>query len=125
VEKTVLPATLAFLFVAVAASALWFHARMPPNCTDPATIALVRQSLIARDHLPAGTTLDNIRTVAGGLIALRFVCQAQLGGFDPHTLPPGMPLSGLVTYTSQWATGRRRLEVTVELQPLMKWEKVQ
>jgi len=123
--KPVIFFTIALLLSAVAATVLWFHARLPPNCTDPGTIALVRRSLIAHDHLPPSTRLDDIRTVAGGPVALRFVCEALVGGVDPHALPPGTPLPGVVHYTSQLTPDRRRHEVTVNLEPLLKWMPVQ
>ena len=95
-QKAIILGSLAILLAALAASAAWFRARLPPDCADPRTIALVRQSLTTHYHLPATTTLENIRTVAGGWLALRFVCTADLGGFDPHELPQGMPLPGEV-----------------------------
>ncbi|HUB13338.1 MAG TPA: hypothetical protein VMB34_15420 [Acetobacteraceae bacterium] len=123
--KRIVFACLAILLSAVVATLWWFHTRLPPNCTDPGTIALVRQSLIANDDLPATVTLEDIRTVAGGFVALRFVCQAEVGGFDPHHLPPGMPLPGFVHYTSRLTPDRTQHEVSVQLEPLLKWVKVQ
>ncbi len=123
--KAVLLTSLAILLAALAASAAWFRAGLPPNCADPRTVALVRQSLTTRFHMPAAATLENLRTVAGGWLALRFVCTADLSGFDPHALPPGTPLPGQVHYTSRLTPDRSRHEVTVELQPLLTWEKVQ
>jgi hypothetical protein len=123
--KAVMLISLAILIAALAASAAWFRTGLPPNCADPRTVALVHQSLTARFHLPAAATLENIRTVAGGWLALRFVCTADLAGFDPHELPPGTPLPGQLHYTSRLTPDRSRHEVTVELQPLMIWEKVQ
>jgi hypothetical protein len=125
VQKAILLGSLAVLLAAVAASAAWFHSRLPPGCADPRTVALVRQSLTAHYRLPAATTLDNVRTVAGGWMALRFVCTADLTGFDPHELPQGMPLPGQVHYISRLTPDQRRHEVTVELQPLLIWEHAQ
>ncbi|HLY87635.1 MAG TPA: hypothetical protein VKQ27_01500, partial [Acetobacteraceae bacterium] len=42
---------------------------VPPDCSDPRTLALVRQSLLNRFKLPAGVTIDTIRTLAGGYVA--------------------------------------------------------
>ena len=123
--KLVLSGCATVVLAAVAATVLWFHSRVPPNCTDPDTIALVRHSLIAHDHLPSTATLEDIRTVAGGPVALRFVCQALVGGVDPHELPPGMPIPGTVHYTSQLTPDRRHHEVSVDLEPLLKWMQVQ
>jgi len=123
--KPLVLSLLAILLSAVAATVVWYHAHLPPNCTNPDTIALVRRSLIAHDHLPPSATLEDIRTVAGGPVALRFVCQALVGGVDPHALPAGTPLPGVVNYTSQLTADRRRHEVTVSLEPLLKWVPVQ
>jgi hypothetical protein len=123
--KAILLGSLAILLTALAASAAWFRAGLPPNCSDPRTVALVRQSLTTRYHLPQATTLDGIRTVAGGWLALRFVCTADVAGFDPHALPPGTPIPGQVHYTSQLTPDRSRHEVTVALQPLLIWEQAQ
>ena len=123
--KAILFGSLAILFAAVVASAAWFHARVPPGCTDPGTVALVRQSLATHYHLPPATTLANIRTTAGGWLALRFVCTADLTGFDPHALPPGTSIPGQVHYSSRLTPDRRRHEVTVALQPLLIWEQAE
>ena len=124
-QKAILLGSLTILLAALAASAAWFRAGLPPNCADPRTVALVRQSLTTHYHLPPSTTLDNIRTVAGGWLALRFVCTADLAGFDPHELPQGTPLPGQVHFTSRLTPDRSRHEVNVELQPLLIWEKAQ
>jgi hypothetical protein len=125
VRKPIVLGGLAILIAMLAASAAWFRARLPPGCTDPRTVALVRQSLSTHYHLPPATTLENIRTLAGGWLALRFVCTADLAGFDPHDLPQGTPLPGQVHYTSRLTPDQRSHEVTVDLQPLLIWEKVQ
>jgi hypothetical protein len=125
VQKPIVLGGLAILIALLAASAAWFRARLPPGCTDPRTVALVRQSLTTHDHLPAATTLENIRTVAGGWLALRFVCTAGLAGFDPHELPRGAPIPGQVRYTSRLTADLSRHEVTVDLQPLLIWEQAQ
>ncbi|HTW72418.1 MAG TPA: hypothetical protein VME47_21235 [Acetobacteraceae bacterium] len=123
--KLILFLFLGLLVSATAAIVLWFHARRPPNCTNPDTIALVRHSLIADDHLPPSTTLEDIRTIAGGPIAFRFVCEAFVAGVDPNALPPGTPLPGAVHYTSELTPDGRRHEVTVDLEPILKWMPVQ
>jgi hypothetical protein len=120
--KAILFGGLAILVLALTASAAWFRAHLPPNCTDPRTLALVRRSLTTRYQLPPATTLVNIRTVAGGWLALRFVCAADLAGFDPHALAPGAPIPGQIRYTSRLTPDRSRHEVTVELHPVMVWE---
>jgi hypothetical protein len=123
--KALMLASLAALVLTAGGAALWFYAHRPPNCTDPDTVALVHQSLVAHHHLPPSTTLEDIRTIAGGAIAFRFVCTAFIGGFDPHKLPQGTPVPGVVNYTSQLTPDRKRHEVTVEVEPILKWVKVQ
>jgi hypothetical protein len=125
VQKPFLLGGLALLIALLGASAAWFRARLPPDCTDPRTVALVRQSLSTRYHLPSATTLENIRSVAGGWLALRFVCTADLAGFDPHELPQGAPIPGHIRYTSRLTADLGRHEVTVDLQPLLIWEQAQ
>jgi hypothetical protein len=97
----------------------------PSRLRQPGFAPACPQSLTTRYHLPAATTLANIRTVAGGWLALRFVCTADLAGFDPHDLPQGTPLPGEVHYTSQLTPDHSRHEVAVNLQPLLFWEPAQ
>lgn len=123
--KAALLGSVVVVLAAVGASVAWFHARKPPNCTDPDTIALVHRSLIGRYRLPASTRLEDIRTIAGGFFAMRFVCVAELGGFDPHKLPPGTPIPGQVHFVSQLTADQRRHEVTVTLEPALIWVQVQ
>ena len=59
------------------------------------------------------------------MLAFRFVCEAQLAGFDPNALPPGTPVPGSVHYISRLTPDRQRHEVTVSIQPLLIWEQVQ
>ena len=114
--------------VAVLASLAWaigyFRARVPPGCTDARTVALVHQSLVSRFHFPPATELANIRTLAGGWLAIRYACVATLTGFDPRDLPPG-PLPGEVHFTSRLTAGRERHEVSVRIDPVLIWEKVE
>jgi hypothetical protein len=98
---------------------------VPPDCDDPGTLALVRQSLTGRFRLPASVTIENIRTLAGGYVAFRFVCEASLGGIDRRALPDGSPIPGSVHYVSQLMADRRTQEVTVSIQPVLIWERVQ
>jgi hypothetical protein len=96
---------------------------VPPDCRDPRTLALVRQSLTSHFHLPASTRIDNIRMIAGGWLAFRFVCEADLEA-NAAELPPG-PKPGFVNYTSQLTDSGRRQDVTVTVSPLMLWVPVQ
>ena len=123
--KWTLMSGLVAVLLAAGGAALWFHAHRPPNCTDPGTVALVRQDLIERHHLPPATTLEDVRTIAGGAVALRFVCRAFVADVDPHKLAPGTPLPGVVNYTSRLTPDGRRHAVTVEVEPILKWVRVQ
>ncbi len=115
-------AIVAFAVLAV----IWLRIHVvPPDCQDPETLALVRRSLTGRFGLPASVTIDNIETRAGGYVAFRFACEADLHGIDPSDLPAGSPVPGSVYYVSRLTDGGRRHEVTVSIQPLLKLEKVQ
>jgi hypothetical protein len=98
---------------------------VPPDCSDPDTLALVRRSLTGRFQLPQSVTIENIRTLAGGYVAFRFVCEASLGGIDPHALPPGTDIPGSVHYVSRLTPDHRRHEVSVGIQPELIWERLQ
>ena len=115
------------LFVAGAtAIVIWLRIHVvPPDCEDPATLALVRRSLTGRVRLPASVAIDHVETHAGGYVAFRFACQADLHGIDPSDLAPGSPVPGSVYYVSRLRDGGRRHEVTVSILPLLKLEKVQ
>jgi hypothetical protein len=101
---------------------VWFRSNVPPDCADPRTEALVKAALHNRFRLPETIGLARIQTVAGGFLALRFVCEAELEGVDPAALPPG-PIPHDVEYTSQLTDGRQR--ITVSIEPLLRWVKVQ
>jgi hypothetical protein len=115
---------LAALVLGVAAAVI-VHIRrhvVPPDCRDPRTLALVYDSLKNHFHLPESTRIDHIHMLAGGWLAFRFVCEADIE-VNFAELPPG-PKPGFVDYTSQWTNGRRQ-EVTVRVAPLMIWVPVQ
>ncbi len=124
VGKAILLALAVMLLAALAGFAAWFHAGEPPGCTDPRTLAMVHDSVV-RDHLPPSTQMVAIHTLAGGPLALRFVCQAQLTGIHETDLPPDTPVPGAITYTSQLTDHRTRHEVSVRIEPLLRWEKAQ
>jgi hypothetical protein len=128
-RPTVRVATAIAIFVLlVSAAGIGAYLRanvVPPDCEDPATLALVRQQLSDRFHLPPSVILDNIQTHAGGYFAFRFACEASLGGIDTHDLPPGSPIPGSVTYVSRLTQGGSHHEVTVRIYPLLILEKVQ
>ena len=114
------------VFVFTTGCVIWLRMHVvPPDCDDPDTLALVRQSLTQRFRLPASVTVENIQTVAGGYVAFRFVCEAGLGGIDRNALPEGSAIPGSVRYVSQLTGDRRTHEVTVSIQPVLMWERVQ
>jgi hypothetical protein len=96
---------------------------VPPSCHDPRTLALVQRSLTNHFHLPASTRIDHIHTLAGGWLAFRFVCRADIE-VNWAELPPG-PKPGFVDYTSQLTNGGHRQDVTVQVLPLMIWVPVE
>ncbi len=109
-----------------AGTVIWLRRNVvPPGCTDPATLALVRQSLTGRFKLPASVTIEDIETHAGGYLAFRFACEADLHNIDPHDLPPGTAVPGKVYYVSRLTPDHQRHEVTVRIFPLLILEKVQ
>lgn len=114
------------VFVFTTGCVIWLRTHVvPPDCEDPDTLTLVRKSLTGRFNLPAGVTIENIQTVAGGYVAFRFVCEARLGGIERNALPEGSAIPGSVRYVSQLTGDRRTHEVTVSIQPVLIWERVQ
>jgi hypothetical protein len=117
--------TLAMLSAAVL-GVVWLRINIvPPDCKDPDTLALVRQSLTGRFKLPPSVTIENIQTLAGGYVAFRFACEADLGGIDPHALAEGAAVPGSVHYISRLTADHEHHEVTVSVQPMLKLERVQ
>lgn len=107
-------------------SAVYYHRTItPPGCADPRTLALVHDSLITTFKLPDSTRLTDIRTVAGGYLAFRFVCEAEPTGFDRRALPPGSTIPGTVHYISRLTDGGKRHVVTVRVTPLLIMKQVQ
>ena len=124
--RLALALAVSFILLFAAVTVIWLRTHVvPPDCYDPDTLALVRQSLTERFKLPASVTIENIQTVAGGYVAFRFVCEAGLGGIDRNALPEGSAIPGSVRYVSQLTGDRRTHEVTVSIQPVLMWERVQ
>jgi len=122
--------TLAFTVGAIVVMAtgigIWLRIHVvPPDCADPATLALVHSSLTGRFKLPASVTIEHIETHAGGYLAFRFACEADLGGIDPNDLPPGTPIPGKVYYVSRLSHGGTRHDVSVRIYPLLIFQQVQ
>ena len=114
------------LLLSTAAIIAWLRINVvPPDCSDPRTLAQVRQSLLGRFKLPPTVTIDTIRTLAGGYVAFRFSCQASLDNIDRNALPPGTPIPGFVYYVSRLTPDHQRHEVSVRIEPLLIMEKVE
>jgi hypothetical protein len=114
------------VFTVAAGCVIWLRTHVvPPDCEDRDTLALVRQSLTGRFKLPNSVTIENIRTLAGGYVAFRFVCEARLGGIDAHALPAGSVVPGLVHYVSRLTKDHQNHEVSVSIQPALIWERMQ
>jgi hypothetical protein len=129
-RRPVLRWTLALGACAIAviatASVVWLRVHVvPPDCQDPRTLALVRKSLTGRFGLPQSVTIETIQTLAGGYVGFRFVCEANLGGIDRHALAPGTDIPGTVHYVSRLTADGRGHEVSVSIQPVLIWERVQ
>ena len=92
---------------------------VPPGCRDPHVLAIVRRRLIGRDGLAQTVRMENIRVRAGGPLAFRFLCTADLAGLAHTVLPPG-PRPGSVRYTTERRGPDRHLVVRVRLQPLLE-----
>jgi hypothetical protein len=111
------------VFAVLAGAAAWFLPQVPPRCDDAGTVAMVQNRLRGELGLPRGTTLDHIRTIAGGFLAVQFVCQADLVGFDRSTLPPGSVVPHTVEFTSRLHGTQH--DVSVTLSPLLTWQRVE
>jgi hypothetical protein len=119
-------ATIVAMSGLLTCAAMYYHRVVtPPDCTDPRTLALVHGSLTGHFKLPDSVRLEHIRTVAGGYIAFRYVCEAQVAGFDRYALPPGTMIPGTVHYVSRLTDARRRHEVTVRIAPILILEPVE
>jgi len=115
-----------FVLLAATLIVIWLRTHIvPPDCEDPATLAQVSSSLTDRFKLPSNVTFAHIRARAGGYLAFRFACEADLRGIDPDTLPPGTPVPGTVYYISRLTDGGQRHEVSVSIYPLLILERVQ
>ncbi len=102
----------AALALASGSAAIAIHLRqtvVPPGCQDPRTLA----QLAAR--LPEGERIARIRVIAGGPLAFRFVCEADLDG----------PRALTARYTSQLVDPGARHQVTVAISPVLVLVRVQ
>lgn len=96
---------------------VWMYGRRPPDCSDQRTLALVQHQL-GRIFGQPTPGLVNIAMVAGGPIALRFVCTADLA--RQLRLPNGVAVDS-IHYTSTFVPDSRVQQVTVQVRPLLAW----
>lgn len=96
----------------------------PPGCRDPSTLALVGYQLGRRLAPMQPPDLVRIETVVGGLLAIRFVCTADFAHPDRITLANGTVIDS-VKYTSSLGEPGKVHQVSVRLEPLLHWQKVQ
>lgn len=100
---------LSALVCAGALAGVVVHVRrdvVPPGCTDPRTLEQVML------RLPPQAKLERIKVIAGGPLAFRFVCEADMGASTVH-------------YTSQFTPDHSRQLVTVSVTPVLIWMRVQ
>jgi len=105
-------ATITTLALAAGVAGIVIHLRrdvVPPDCRDARTLAQVAP------RIPPGERLARIHMLAGGPLAFRFVCEADLDG----------PRALVAHYTSQLTEGGARHEVTVSISPVLTWQRVQ
>lgn len=117
---------LAGLALAIAAAAA-IHVRrdvVPPGCSDPVTLAALHDMLVHRFGLPDNVRLERIETHAGGPLAFRFLCSAELAGLAHAILPPG-PRPGSVSYSTRLTATGHGLRLHAVLSPLLQWVQVQ
>ncbi len=103
---------LAALATAIGLGALIVHLRLhvvPPGCGDPRTLARVAP------HVPEGEHIARHRTLAGGPLAFRFVCEADLEG----------ERALVAHYVSRLNPADGHHEVTVSISPVLSWQRVE
>ncbi len=103
---------IAALALAGGSTAIAVHLRrhvVPPGCDEPRTLAQLAP------YLPDGERIARIHLIAGGPLAFRFVCEADLDG----------PRALTARYTSQLIAPDARHQVTVAISPVLVWAQVQ
>jgi hypothetical protein len=81
---------------------------VPPSCSDPRTLAQLAT------RLPDGERVARVHVIAGGPLAFRFVCEADLDGARALT----------ARYTSQLVDPGARHQVTVAISPVLVFVQV-
>ncbi|MEJ0016614.1 MAG: hypothetical protein WDN25_08620 [Acetobacteraceae bacterium] len=116
---------LAAVAIVAAGMVVWLRSTIvPPDCHDAATLALLHRQLTDRFGPPATVTIEHVHTLAGGYLAFRFACEADVGGIDPNDLPPATPVPGSVDYVSQRDADGRQV-VTISVRPRLRLAPVQ
>lgn len=110
-----------FIWLGVVVALLFFGVyayrlqAVPPDCSSPATISLVRQILIGQFKYQRLIRIANIRTSQGGMFAPRFECDASIEG-DLSGQSFGGVAVGAVHYTSEITEDTHRHYVTAKPQ---------
>lgn len=113
----------AFVLAGLGWSAKYLAGMRPPGCTDPSTLALVGYRLAQLLGPIPPPSLGNVKIIDGGTLAIRFVCTADLTDPDRIKLANGGVIQW-IQFTSMLGHGRVQ-HVSVRLEPIVQWEKVQ
>ena len=106
---------------------IWLRIHVvPPDCEDPDTLSLVRQSLTGRFNLPPSVD-DRERRARSPAAMSRSASPARpiCAGSIRMICREGTAVPGSVHYVSRLTADHQRHEVTVSIQPLLKLERVQ
>lgn len=95
---------------------------VPPDCSNIATIDLVRQILVGQFKYPTQIQIANIRTTQGGFFAARYECDATVVGDLSEQSFLGVEMRA-VHYTSEITEDSHRHYVTAKPQALVKNER--
>jgi len=95
----------------------------PPGCSDPHTIAQVRQEIRRRTGLSPTPNLARIATLAGSRFGIRYVCRAEFSKPDRLEMPSGVVVNS-VRYSSELTRGNHQ-HVSVSLIPILQWQEIE
>lgn len=96
----------------------------PPGCDDPSTLALVGYELAQVLRPMPPPALARVKTVEGGLLAIRFVCTADFADPERIELAHGA-VAQSIRFTSMLGGPDHVQQVSVRLVPILEWDKVQ
>ncbi len=111
-------------FAALLGCMAYFYNRRPPGCADASTVTLVRREVVRTLGLRIAPELANIQTHAGSVFAIRFVCSADFTNPDHLRLQNGV-LVDSISYSSAWDSTDHAQRVTVTLEPVLTWQRVE